>query len=515
MPFTRSIRRKLMLGLSLVGVVLAALSLNAIFGLRWYRDAVDDLDFALNEAPRRADLAAAIGTLFEPLDIQPRDALAARVQQEDLAVALAKARNGVMDFHGRLDRQPPTPDANQRRPVAEALLVEIYGGLNRLKALHATLPNSTERERTIQRMLWELVRLEVLAQQMPDAGDGQTRALLLSRRMYKSRFRWVVGTSVAAAIMFVCLAVFGYRWIFVPVRILHRGASRVAQGDFDYRVKLKTGDEMAELAESFNKMTARFQEIRRDLDRQVRDRSRQLVRSERLAGVGFLAAGVAHEINNPLSAIAMAAESIESRSAAWLSGADDAEAEIVREYLRMIQAESFRCRDITARLLDFSRTQDTTRGRHDLAGIVSEVLTMVRLGKYRDRNIEFDPARSCWAEVSGPEIKQVVLNLVANSLEAMPADGKLRIDIAERTDETLLTFADDGCGMTPEVIEHLFEPFFTRRESGKGTGLGLAISHRIVTDHGGTIEATSEGPGQGSTFRVHLPRKTSERSAAA
>lgn len=513
MLFTRSIRRKLMLGLALVGVLLAALSLNAIFGLRWYRNAVDDLDFALNKAPRKADLAEAIGSLFEPLWNPVPDALAARMQLEDIAAGLDKARNAIQEFHNRLDRLPPTTDA--RRPVAAAILRDMSDGLDRIAEMHAALAGGeVPREPTIHRMVWELARLQTLSLQVPDSGEGQTRALLESRRMYKSRVRWVAGTSIAAVVLFGCLAYFGYRWIFVPVRILHRGASRVAQGEFDYRVELSTGDEMAELAESFNKMTSRFQEIRRDLDRQVRDRSRQLVRSERLAGVGFLAAGVAHEINNPLSAIAMAAESIESRSAEWLSGADDSESEIVREYLRMIQRESFRCRDITARLLDFSRAQDTTRSRHDLAGIVSEVLTMVRLGKYRDRTIEFDPARSCYVEVNGPEIKQVVLNLVANSLEAMPRDGKLTIEIEERTDEAVMTFTDNGCGMTPEVIEHLFEPFFTRRESGKGTGLGLAISHRIVTDHGGTIEATSDGPGCGSTFRVRLPRKMAERSAA-
>ena len=83
------------------------------------------------------------------------------------------------------------------------------------------------------------------------------------------------------------------------------------------------------------------------------------------------------------------------------------------------------------------------------------------------------------------------------------------------TDHAVLTFEDDGCGMTPEVLENLFEPFFTRRKDGKGTGLGMSISHRIVTDHGGTIEAFSDGPGCGSKFRIHLPRNAQRQEAAA
>jgi signal transduction histidine kinase len=137
------------------------------------------------------------------------------------------------------------------------------------------------------------------------------------------------------------------------------------------------------------------------------------------------------------------------------------------------------------------------------------------ISQYRDRNIEFSRSQPCVVEVNGPEIKQVVLNLAANALEAMDSGGTLKIEITEQVDEVILTFDDDGCGMTPEVIEHLFEPFFTRRREGKGTGLGMSISHRIISDHGGTIEATSDGSHCGSCFRIHLPRRVSVSNAAA
>src|SRR5207244_3596557 len=133
----------------------------------------------------------------------------------------------------------------------------------------------------------------------------------------------------------------------------------ISHGDFDHRIEVHSGDEMEDLAAAFNDMTGRLREMYRDLARQVNDRSRQLVRSERLAGVGFLAAGVAHEINNPLASIAFCSESLERRLADLLAvqrpGMANEEREVITKYLKMIQQEAFRCKEITQRLLEFSR----------------------------------------------------------------------------------------------------------------------------------------------------------------
>jgi signal transduction histidine kinase len=107
--------------------------------------------------------------------------------------------------------------------------------------------------------------------------------------------------------------------------------------------------------------------------------------------------------------------------------------------------------------------------------------------------------------VNPQEIKQVVLNLLVNAFDSIDGSGHVRVGVRRSGNEAVLTITDDGCGMTEEVLEHLFEPFFTRRRSGQGTGLGLSIVNRIITDHGGRIEATSDGPGRGSTFQVTLP----------
>ena len=169
----------------------------------------------------------------------------------------------------------------------------------------------------------------------------------------------------------------------------------VARGSFDYKINLQSGDEMQDLAEAFNDMTAKISVTYADLERQVQERSRQLVRSERLAGVGFLAAGVAHEINNPLASIAFCAEALDHRLGAVARPIRATPTSgVVANYLKMIQEEAFRCKNITEKLLDFSRCNDIKRERTDLAGLIQGVVEMIRhIGKYRGQDDRLPPAR--------------------------------------------------------------------------------------------------------------------------
>jgi signal transduction histidine kinase len=260
-------------------------------------------------------------------------------------------------------------------------------------------------------------------------------------------------------------------------------------------------------------MLARFEEIRDDLDRQVQERTRQVIRNEQLASVGFLAAGVAHEINNPLASIAWAAEALEDRLHEIIQ-ADDAlpdgqhndEVTILKKYLRRIQDEAFRCKGITERLLDYSRSGNGARQNTDLAELVRGVIDMVRdLAHFKERHIEFECREPVVAVVNSQELKQVVLNLLTNGLDSLDPGGTVSIRLYRNWDRVELVFTDNGCGLTEEVRTHLFEPFFTRRRDGQGTGLGLTISYRIIAEHGGTIDADSAGPNRGSTFRVTIP----------
>jgi len=335
---------------------------------------------------------------------------------------------------------------------------------------------------------------------------------------------WIVLTWVSfilAAVVVVGLANFFRRSVFKPLGTLIEGCRRIARdGQFEHRIRLTTQDEIAELAAAMNDMTERFLKIRDDLDlqiqdrdEQVRQRTQQVVRSEQLAAVGFLAAGVAHEINNPLASIAWAAESLEMRlhdiieeNAAQPEGEQDAEIEILRNYLRKIQDEAFRCKGITEGLLDYSRMGDVQKHDADLTELVQGVIDMVRhLGKYREKRIEFTSAGPVIAAVNAQEIKQVVLNLITNALDSLDPGGTVSLHLRQTGGAAELVVRDDGCGMSEEVLRHLFEPFFTRRRGGQGIGLGLSITYRIVQDHGGEILPHSDGPGRGSEFRVTLP----------
>ena len=141
-----------------------------------------------------------------------------------------------------------------------------------------------------------------------------------------------------------------------------------------------------------------------------------------------------------------------------------------------------------------------------IVALVADVADMLRhVGRFAGKSIDIEEGADLLVMVNPQEIKQVVLNLLVNALDCVEESGHVAVGVRRSGAEALLTVADDGCGMTEEVLEHLFEPFFTRRKAGQGTGLGLSIVHRIVADHGGRIEASSDGPGKGSTFRLSLP----------
>ena len=316
---------------------------------------------------------------------------------------------------------------------------------------------------------------------------------------------FMAGTAAGVAVVLVLTLVYYFRvWVFAPIRQLQLGVRRVHHGQFDRPINLPARDELGELGAEFDAMAARMLGVYKDLASQVNSRTRQLVRSERLVSVGFLAAGVAHEINNPLASIAFCAEALESRlrDGAGRGGADAA---VVEKYLKMMQDEAQRCKLITQKLLDFSRSGGK-REPADLAPAVAEVLEVAKmLPNARNKRVLYANPGAVVCPVSVPDIKGVILNLTVNALDSMDEGGTLSVALKTLPDCAELTFTDTGCGMAPDTLETIFEPFFTRNRTGNGTGLGLSISHQIVDQHGGTITASSSGVGQGSTFTVRLP----------
>ncbi len=499
MFLTQSIRSKLVCMLAGVLVMLGLLSGGSVWGLMAYRSLVTSPSIDDRESGSAAEVLAAVTRL--KLALLPISRTSEPVELEtDLSGRVDEALTACGRYRLRLDELPQA--VQHRNVVAWELLRELEPRLRTLRSLLAR-----PQEADLRATLTEVAFIEQTAAELPETPDPLKQRLKSARATYRSGYAFVVTAGAIATALLFWMVRFGYRHVFQPIHALHQGARRVAQGDFDYRVPISSPDEVGELADAFNLMTERFQEIATNLDGQVKARSQQLVRSERLASVGFLAAGVAHEINNPLTAIRWTSESLEQRLAELLADTNDEDTAIVQRYLRMIQSESERCQEITRKLLDFSRGQDTQRHWTDVASIVREVVALIgHMKRYRSAKLIFEFTGECRIEINGHEIKQVMLNLVANALDATDGVGTVQVSLAENVDDIELCISDNGCGMSPETIENLFQPFFTTKPTGEGTGLGLSISHRIVTDHGGRIEVHSDGLGLGSTFIVRLPR---------
>jgi two-component system NtrC family sensor kinase len=505
----RPIRDKLLLGGLVVLVMVAVLSASSFLAIYSYRRLVRALSCRAAELPRASELSESVGLLR----LAEAEVAAGSAGSETFLDQLERTREALDRYRAQLEENELDDLPFSDRSLEQETSAQIDACLTTIDRI-ATDPgdgNDAARETVIDRhekmaaVEPHLERLAALSAELPTF--LQTRLHDLSREV-RTGYRTLIATTLvagtAAAVLLAALGVLTYRWVFRPLRHLGHASRRVASGDFAFRIHLDTRDEMAELADALNDMTRRFREIRDDLDRQVQLRTREVIRSEQLASVGFLAAGVAHEINNPLASIAMCAESLESRLATVDCSGD--EAQVVQRYLELIQTEAFRCKGITEKLLDFSRLGEVRRQPTAVTALVGDVADMLRhVGRFAGKTIEIAEGPDVLVMVNPQEIKQVVLNLLVNALDSIEASGRVRVAVKRSSGEAVLTFSDNGCGMTAEVLEHLFEPFFTRRKAGQGTGLGLSIVHRIIADHGGRIEASSEGEGRGSTFRVTLP----------
>ncbi len=291
--------------------------------------------------------------------------------------------------------------------------------------------------------------------------------------------RWVVVLHVAAVILAVVMGLVVLRSVARPIARLHDGAARLAEGDLHAHIAVDSPDEFGALARQFNTMT-----------RSLREHQEKLVHSEKLAGIGRLAAGVAHEINNPLGVILGYTKLLRKR-------ADPA----VADDLRIIEEETLRCREIVEGMLDLSRPLPAHPQPVDLRELTDEVLARLREAKLLD-DVTVAVEGSAAAEGHPQKLRQVLFNLVRNAAEAAGAGGRVDVRLGGSCDSVEVSVSDTGPGVSQEAAVRLFEPFFTTKDHG--TGLGLAVSQAIARAHGGTIEAGA-APAGGACFTLRLP----------
>lgn len=311
-----------------------------------------------------------------------------------------------------------------------------------------------------------------------------------------------------------------YSSIMTPLNHLRRGVKMIAYGNFADRLNTDRGGEFAQVATDFNNMAKQLEDFYSELEKKVREKSQELVRTERLASVGFLAAGVAHEINNPLNIMSGYAElSLKKLNL----NKPNAKEETTRA-LEIITEETFRCKRIIERLLGLTRGGDESRDDVAMSKVVDDVIEMVDgLPRYRKHQLQFEkPHQNTENKTTSDEkltvfgneteLKQVLLNLTINALEAVDKEsGRVKIKLEQVGPYVEISVADNGKGMTQQTLERVFEPFYTEKrgttapDEQSGTGLGLAITHAIIQQHGGSITASSPGLGSGSTFKFHIP----------
>ncbi len=349
----------------------------------------------------------------------------------------------------------------------------------------------------------------------------------IDRSLRSSAFA-IVALSIAFVVATsLLLGAFVHRLIYVPLRDLESGAKRLAAGNLDEAIPVRGSDEFGRLAEAFNTMTAALRQSQEQLrewaatlEQKVAERTRALhvaqaeaLRGEKLASVGLLAAGVAHELNNPLTGVLTFSTLMRKKMAPGTQDAED---------LDLVIRETKRCAAIIRRLLDFAREKTPEKAFAGLNRLIEDTARIVESpANLHDIRIalELDPALpQVWADAD--LIKQVVMNMLVNAQHAINEKGIITIRTRLAAQEpgaapmVEISIIDTGCGIPASDLPRIFDPFFTTKGVGKGTGLGLSVSHGIVTAHGGRIEVDSE-PGEGTTFRVYLPVARAEEPAAA
>ena len=339
-------------------------------------------------------------------------------------------------------------------------------------------------------------------------------------QLAESSRRMIVYTG--GALLLIALLSWFFVWEVVgrPVKALERGTERLAAGDLGFQIDVRSNDEIGELAHSFNAMSNQLKAEHnenvawtRTLEQRVEQKTRELKRAhehalhtEKMASIGKMAAVLAHEINNPLSGILTYAKLLHK----WIDSEDGGKNHHrdICDSLDLIASESRRCGDLVKNLLTFSRTTPINLQPTNLNQVIDRALRLIQhqldLGAIQVQP-EFDPELPL-VICDGAQIEQVLLALMMNALDAMPQGGNLWVTTKLNREDNVVRIVvrDDGCGIPPEILPRLFEPFLTTKETGRGVGLGLAISRSILERHNGDIEVHSE-VGRGTTFTVTLP----------
>jgi len=306
--------------------------------------------------------------------------------------------------------------------------------------------------------------------------------------------KYLVFSVVSALVPNLLLLLLIHRVISRPLQRITLAAVQVTGGEYGSVVGLRrSNDEIGVLAKSFNEMSRK---MATDI-KQLQELNSQLIRTEKLAAMGTLSAGVAHEINNPLASISSLIQMIQAKP--------DLDA-VTKEKLALISTQITRITQVTKDMMDFARVRPAAKMPVKVDKIIETVLRLASFDKsFQKLNLEKNLTENLpeiFADTD--QMQQVFLNLLLNARDAMPEGGELRIETRQTGGEIEIEIADSGSGINEKDLKKIFDPFFTTKSAGKGTGLGLAVCYGIITAHGGRIEVSSN-ESNGTSFVISLP----------
>ncbi|MBN1490641.1 MAG: HAMP domain-containing protein [Phycisphaerae bacterium] len=327
---------------------------------------------------------------------------------------------------------------------------------------------------------------------------------LLVMAFWRSQAYGVAVMAAVAAVMGWVVSGVSARRLRRSIGRLRQAAEAVGRGDFTQRVGYHADDDLAKLVHAFNAMADRLESMAAE-DQQLRD---QLRRSERLAAIGELAATVAHEVNNPLDGI---------QSCTRIIRRDVQDVSQIRRMLDLMDAGLYRIEMIVRRLLTFARDEAMNLVPTSMGDVVNDALLFVqpKLDKHRLTLVRPHDERPVFALADRTQVAQALINLLLNAVDSTAPGGQIVVDVAEPAEPGAmvhLIVQDDGAGIAPEHVEHIFEPFFSTKGAGSGTGLGLAVVRKIVEAHHGRIDVDSR-LGEGTRFVVSLPAARAKADA--
>lgn len=460
----------------------------------------------LLEESRELALANDLDAHFESLQIllelvdgrpegltHPKEMLLTQV--EDVRAILAEMDEGP--------EQGSDPSDSQHQAEELALTRSLRDRLDALAEVVRTRANEIGPEH-----YRELEEMRVLGNELEEEADEEAAEAAGDLREHsRDAVRVMLITIALAALGLAAISLLVLRSVVRPIRLLKERADAVGRGDFDARPPLTSRDEIGEFARSFDDMTRRVAAAQGALEDRVATRTRELARAARYADLGVLAAGVAHEINNPLATIATCAEGMQRRLE---RGTLDRQEET--EYFRTIASEAWRAREITQRLLTLARADPGPKGRVVLPTLFGELARVTRHQlERRNVTLVIESKEPLVVRGNAGELLQALINLVLNARDVSAAGKSVRVRTTREEDSVLIDVDDEGPGVPPELVERVFEPFFTTKPAGEGTGLGLPLVASVAEGHGGSILVT-RSPEGGARFRLRLPLEPRESS---